>query len=96
MNQQRVIMQVPLPKTLKIASEAITKELGFSSLQEAIRVFLTKLSRREITIAMEESDERLSPRAARRYAKMISEIREGKVKTTSFTDVDEMLHYLRT
>jgi antitoxin component of RelBE/YafQ-DinJ toxin-antitoxin module len=94
MNTQRIIMQVPLPKTLKISSEAVARDMGFSSLQEAIRVFLRKLSARELTFTLREPVERLSPKAEKRYLKMLKEIKEGKVRTKSFTDVDDMMSYL--
>ncbi|HCM82117.1 MAG: hypothetical protein UV63_C0033G0006 [Microgenomates group bacterium GW2011_GWC1_43_11] len=94
MDTQRIIMQVPLPKTLKISSEVVARDMGFSSLQEAIRVFLRKLSARELTFTLREPVERLSPRAEKRYLKMLKEIKEGKVKTKSFVNVDEMMSYL--
>ena len=94
MNTQRIIMQVPLSKSLKVSSEAVARDMGFSSLQEAIRVFLQKLSNKELTFTFREPVERLSPKAERRYAKMLKEIQEGKVKTKSFTSTDEMMAYL--
>jgi len=87
-------MQVPLSKSLKVSSEAVARDMGFSSLQEAIRVFLQKLSNKELTFTFREPVERLSPKAERRYAKMLKEIQEGKVKTKSFTSTDEMMAYL--
>jgi len=93
MNTQRVIMQVPLQKSLKVSSEAVARDMGFSSLQEAIRVFLQKLSNKEFTFTFRESVERLSPKTERRYMKMLKEIKEGK-GTTHTNNIKELMAYL--
>jgi len=93
MDTQRIIMQVPLPKTLKISSEAVARDMGFSSLQEAIRVFLRKLSSRELTFTLREPVERLSPKAEKRYLKMLKEIKEGK-GITKTNNIDELMAFL--
>lgn len=46
---QRVILQVPMSKELKEKTEAVSESFGFSSLQEMIRVVLTKLAQKEIS-----------------------------------------------
>ena len=96
MCMNRVILQVPMPKVLKEKAEAIAEDQGFSSLQEVIRVILTKLARRELTVAVGYPEERLSPRAERRYAKIIKDIKEGKVKTVSFENTKDMMSYLHS
>jgi len=93
MDTQRIIMQVPLPKSLKVSSEAVARDMGFSSLQEAIRVFLRKLSSRELTFSFQEPVERLSPKAERRYMKMLKEIKEGK-GTTHTNNIKELMAFL--
>jgi len=57
-------------------------------------VFLQKLSNKELTFTFREPTERLLPKAEKRYLKMLKEIKEGKVKMKSFTNVDEMMAYL--
>jgi len=47
---QRVIVQVPMSRELKEKAQSASSDLGFSSLQETIRVLLTKLSKKELTI----------------------------------------------
>jgi len=94
MDTQRVIMQVPLSKTLKMESESVARDMGFSSLQEAIRVFLRKLTQHELTFTLREPSERLSPKAEKRFMKMLEDVKSGKVKTKSFTNVDDMMTYL--
>ena len=93
MDTQRIIMQVPMEKSLKTSSEVVARDMGFSSLQEAIRVFLHKLSNRELTISLKEPLERLSPKAERRYVKMLKEIKEGK-GITKTNNVDELMAIL--
>lgn len=93
MNTQRIIMQVPLQKSLKVSSEAVARDMGFSSLQEAIRVFLQKLSNKELMFTFREPVERLSPKAEKRYLKMLKEIKEGK-GTTHTNNIKELMAYL--
>ncbi len=54
---QRVIVQVPMSKELKKKAETVSSDLGFSSIQEAIRVLLTKLSKKEFSLRVEETEE---------------------------------------
>lgn len=54
---QRVIVQVPMTKELKEKAEVVSSDLGFSSIQEAIRVLLTKLSKKEFSLKVEEAEE---------------------------------------
>ncbi len=93
---KRTILQVPMQQSLRDEAMKVAEDHGFSSLQEAIRVLLHKFSRREITIDVSTKDERLSPKAERRYAKIVADIKSGKTKTKSFTNLDEMFAYLNS
>ena len=74
-----ITLQVPIPKELKTNATIVAREYGFSSLQEIIRVLLTKLSRRQLSISVEETEEiRLSAAAKKRYKKMAQDFRSGK------------------
>ena len=77
---QRVIVQVPMPKELKEKAEMVSVDLGFSSIQEAIRVLLTKLSKKEFSLKVEEVEEitNLSPQAEKKFKKAIKDIKAGK------------------
>ncbi len=66
---------------------------GFSSLQEIVRLFLTKLAEKRIELTFQETV-RLSPRVIKRYDKMIEDIEKGKVKTKAFSDVDSLMKHL--
>lgn len=87
------ILQVPMSKELRDRASFKARNMGFSSLQETIRVFLGKLAQGEVNIKFEETAQ-LSPKAIKRYNKMIDEIESGKVKTKSFSDIDSMMKHL--
>lgn len=76
----RVVVQVPMNKVLKEKAESVSAELGFSSLQEVIRVLLTKLSKKEFSFKVQEAEEitYLSKSAEKRFGKSIDDIKAGK------------------
>lgn len=88
------ILQVPIDKTLRNKAAMIATKMGFSSLQETIRVFLNQLAREEVRIAFEPKVITLSVRNDKRYAKMVKEVKDGKVKTKSFSDINTLIDYL--
>ena len=78
---QRVILQVPMSKDLKESAQSASHDLGFSSLQEAIRVLLTKLAKKELSLRVSEEVEEithLSKAAGKRYKKAIADIKTGR------------------
>lgn len=91
-----VTLQVPVSREIKLAAQKRATEMGFSSLQEAVRIFLSKLSAGLIDIGFEEKEVKLSKKAIKRYDKMTDDIESGKVKTLSFTNVDDMMQYLNS
>jgi len=88
------ILQVPISKSLRSQAALAASNMGFSSLQEAVRVFLAQLRAQTVKISFEHPPVRLSAKAIKRYNKMSEEVRLGKVKTVAFTDVDKMMEYL--
>ena len=89
---QRVTLQVPMTKDLKEKAEIVSSDLGFSSLQETIRVLLTKLARREFSIKVEENVEEvthLSKAAERKFKKAVEDIKAGK-NITKTKNIDEL------
>lgn len=88
------VLQIPMSKSLRDGAGRAAKEMGFSSLQETIRVFLKQLEERFLTLSFEPKAEQLSPRAIKRYNKIIDEIDSGKVKLESFDSDEEMFSYL--
>lgn len=87
------ILQVPINKELKNKAALAAQKMGFSSLQEAVRVYLNKVASEEITIRLEEVV-KLSPKNEKRYEKMINEIETGKVKLKSFDSVEALMEDL--
>ena len=92
----RVIIQVPVTKELKEKADAASADLGFSSIQEVIRVILTKLSKRELNLRVEETEEvtYLSKAAEKRYKKALEDIKAGKniTKADSLNELLRLLH----
>lgn len=94
MYMNRTILQVPMQKSLRdLATKAATNQ-GFSSLQEAIRIFLTSMAQGKHKITFHPEPTQLSSKAIRRYDKIMDDIKSGKVKTKGFTNVDDMMEYL--
>lgn len=87
------ILQVPVNKNLRDKAASKVAKMGFSSLQEVIRLFLNKVAEGEISITFEETV-KLSSKAINRYNKMIEEVESGKIKTKNFTDVTSLMKHL--
>lgn len=88
------ILQVPLSKTLKLSAQEAANEYGFSSLQDLLRVVLTKLSRRELVVSIEEPLVHLSKKNDQRYLKMTKDFRNGRnvYHAQSADDLIKQLH----
>jgi len=88
----KTILQVPISIDLRKDAEKQALEQGFSSLQEAVRVFLKKLAKGALGISFEREEVvQLSAKNARRYDKMVEDIKSGKVKTKMFSDVSSLM-----
>lgn len=94
---QRIVVQVPMPRELKEKAEIVSADLGFSSIQETIRVLLTKLSKREFSLKVEEAEEitYLSPAAERKFKKAVADIKAGR-NVTKTENIDELLSLLNS
>ncbi len=90
---QRTVLQIPLPKELKISAEKAALDAGFSSLQEVLRVFMKKFASKKIDLTFEENIVYLSPKAEKRYAKIDEDIKKGK-NVYAAADVDDFLRQL--
>ncbi len=75
------ILQIPMAKSLKRSAQEVANEYGFSSLQDLLRVILTKLSRRELVVSI-ETPVYLSKKNERRYVSMNKDF----VKNTNVKD----------
>lgn len=83
-------LQVPISKDLKANSLAAAREYGFSSLQELVRVFLTKVARKEISVGIEATPTRLSEKNEKRYLKMDRDFDKGK-NVAIFGSVNDLM-----
>lgn len=93
----RTILQVPVNAVLRREAEKQALSQGFSSLQEAVRIFLKKLAKGAMEVVFKEEEVvQLSAKNARRYDKMIENIKSGKVKTKTFSDVSSLMQDLNS
>jgi antitoxin component of RelBE/YafQ-DinJ toxin-antitoxin module len=53
---QKVVVQVPMDRKLRDSAQRVAEEYGFSSLQEVIRLFATKLSKRQISVDISDAE----------------------------------------
>ena len=77
------ILQIPNDKNIRNQAASYAEKMGFSSLQEVVRLFLNKIATGEMNVTFERSVQ-LSPKAIKRYDKIIDEIDSGKVKYKTF------------
>ena len=90
MGVQNTIIQVPIDRSLRDRAVVAASNLGFSSIQEAIRVFLVQLPQQSVKISFEQPPIQLSKKAVKRYDKIIDEIESGKMPTRAFTKKDNI------
>ena len=50
----KVVLQIPVSKDLRVKAEKTALDYGFSSLQEVMRVFMTKLAKKTIDFSFQE------------------------------------------
>lgn len=88
------ILQIPMAKSLKQSAQEVANEYGFTSLQDLLRVILTKLSRRELIVSIETSVH-LSRKNEQRYTKMSKDFTTGK-NIKGFSSVKDLMKDLRS
>lgn len=88
------ILQIPMPLELREKSEKVANDLGFSSLQEAVRIFLKKFSQKEITVSFDTPQIKLSAKNEKRYLKMVKDYKNNKniVRTSTIEDFFDKLN----
>ena len=88
----KTVLQVPIDANLRRVAEKTALDEGFSSLQEAIRVFLKKFADRRITVSFE--DIILSEKASSLYSKIDEDLKKGK-NIYKAKNVNDLLKKLR-
>ncbi len=77
---------------LRKSAESEALRQGFSSLQDAVRIFLRKLADKVLQITFEESIQ-LSKRAIKRYEKIDEDVKRGK-NVYSAKNVNDLMRQL--
>ena len=88
----RTILQVPIRQDLKVSAEREALSQGFSSLQELVRVFLSKVASRKIEVTLQESV-MLSKTNEKRYLNMTQDFESGQ-NIYSADSVDDLINKL--
>ncbi len=88
------VLQIPMTMDLREKSEKAAVEAGFSSLQEAVRIFLKKFSHKELVISFDMPKIKLSTKNEKRYLKMIEDYKNNKdiVKNNTIGDFFDKLN----
>ncbi len=91
---QIINLQIPVEVNLRNQALTTAKSLGFSNLQDTIRLFLHQLAQNTIDFAFQPKPVKLSSKNARRYAKIIADLDSGKEKTIRIDNTQDMIKYL--
>ncbi|MEK7168539.1 MAG: hypothetical protein AAB532_02265 [Patescibacteria group bacterium] len=89
----KTVLQIPINRDLKISAEQEALSQGFSSLQELVRVFLSKIATHKIEVTLQEST-MLSEKNEKRYLDMTKDFELGKntYSSNSVSDLVNKLH----
>ncbi len=94
----KITLQVPMENKLRLEAEKVAMDIGFSSLQEVVRLFLKKLVTRSIDVGFYDTGDTdsmvLSDKADKRYSKMVKDIKKGK-NIHSASSIDELMAALK-
>ena len=88
----KTVLQVPVSKGLKEKAEKAAHDQGVSSLQESIRIFLTKLATNKLEITIQEPI-RLSEASEKRYLRQTLDFEKNK-NIGSAKSVEELMRQL--
>ena len=88
------VLQIPMSSDLRQKSEKAAENQGFSSLQEVVRVFLNKFANGDLTLNFEMPQIKLSPKAEKRYQKIIQDYENDRniTKTDNLNDFFDKLN----
>ena len=89
---QKTVLQIPINQQLKNDAEQVAQAQGFSSLQEVIRVFLSKFAANKVEVTIQEPI-MLSEKSEKRYLKETLDFKAGK-NIRSAKNVDELMSQL--
>lgn len=81
----RTVLQIPIDKELKVSSERLAEEYGFSSLQEVVRVFLNQFSAKKLALGFSAPGEFLSFEQEAILTERYLEAKDNLAKTKSYS-----------
>ena len=85
-----------MSKELREKATLVALSQGYSSLQENVRIYLRQLADKKIETRLSPvvKEIKLSPKAIRRYDKILDDIDEGKGISFTANSVDELMEHL--
>jgi hypothetical protein len=88
------VLQIPMPQILRKEAEKSAIDMGFSSLQDFVRLVLKKLTVNELNVNIGFPIVNLSTKAEKRYQKIDKDYRANKniIKTKSINDFFDKLN----
>ena len=89
------ILQIPVTKSFRDQVSGVVTDMGFSSLQDYLRLVMKKTLSKEIDVTVGPKPIVLSARNAKRYDKMVDEVLSGKIKLKKYTNADDLLYDLK-
>jgi antitoxin component of RelBE/YafQ-DinJ toxin-antitoxin module len=91
---QIINLQIPIKTDLRDQALAGARSLGFTNLQDSIRIFLQQLALNNFDISFQTKPVVLSEKNNRRYSKIIDDIDSGREKTIVTKSTKDMIKYL--
>ncbi len=88
------ILQIPITKSFRDQVSGVVLEMGFSSIQDYLRLIMKKTLTKEIDVTVGPKPVMLSARNVKRYEKMVDDVLTGKEKVKSFDNVDDLFNDL--
>ena len=74
----RNILQIPISSDLRYKAELEAQNMGFSSIQEVVRVILTKIANKKLSFYIDDNSMPLGARAIARYEKMDEDFKNNR------------------
>lgn len=84
-------LQIPIDSTLRVSAEKVALSAGYSSLQDVVRVFLTKFAKQEVKLVFvnQEPDEYLTSAQEMQLTKKFQVAKKDKSVPTE--SINEMM-----
>ena len=90
-------LQVPINKDIRLQATQAASRLGFSSLQETVRVFLVQLINQNLVVTFQPPETVvLSSKAIKRLDEISKDIDENKNLSPAFDSVSQFTKHLKS